>query len=49
MFSLEDNERRETDIVQFAIDTGDVPPQRQSARRVPFAAQQELAHLLETM
>ena len=49
VFSLEDNERGETDLVQLTIDTGDAPPQRQSARRVPFAAQQELAQLLETM
>ena len=48
-FSLEENERGETDLVQLEIDTGDAPPQRQSARRIPYAAQQELAHLLEEM
>ena len=49
VFSLDDNERGETDLVQLTIDTGEAPPQRQSARRIPFAAQEELAHLLETM
>lgn len=38
VFSLEDNKRGETDLVQLMIDTGDTPPQRQSARHVPFAA-----------
>ena len=27
VFSLEDNERGETDLVQLTIDTGDAPPQ----------------------
>ena len=49
MFILEDNERGETDLVQLTIDTEGAPPKRQPARRVPFAAQQELAHLLQTM
>ena len=49
VFSLEDDERGETDLVQLTIDTGDAPPQRQPARRVPIAAQQELAQLLESM
>ena len=48
-FSLEENERGETDLVQLMIDTGDAPQQRQPARRIPYAAQQELAHLLEDM
>jgi len=45
----QENERGETDLVQLEIDTGDAPPQRQSARRIPYTAQQELAHLLEEM
>ena len=49
VFSLEDSERGETDLVELTIDTGDAPPQRQSARHIPFAAQQELAHLMERM
>jgi len=48
-FSLEEDERGETDIVQLVIDTGDAPPQKQPVRRVPFAARQELANLLESM
>ena len=36
-FSLEEDERGETDIVQLVIDTGDAPPQRQPVRKVPFA------------
>ena len=45
--SIEEDERGETDIVQLVIDTGDAPPQKQSVRRVPFAARQELASLLQ--
>ena len=48
-FSLEEDERGETDIVQLVIDTGDAPPQRQPVRRVPFAVWQELANLLKSM
>ena len=48
-FSLDDDERGETDLVQLTIDTGDAPLRRQSARRIPMAAQQELAQLLESM
>ena len=48
-FSLEEDERGETDIVQLVIDTGDAPPQKQPVRRVPFAARQELANLLQSM
>ena len=48
-FSLDDDERGETDLVQLTIDTGDAPPVRQSARRIPMAAQQDLAQLLESM
>ena len=48
-FSLDDDERGETDLVQLTIDTGDAPLRRQSARRIPIAAQQELAQLLESM
>ena len=48
-FSLEEDERGETDIVQLIIDTGDAPPQKQPVRRVPVAARQELANLLQSM
>ena len=36
VFSLEEGERGETDIVQFEIDTGDAPPQKQPPGRMPF-------------
>ena len=36
-FCLEPGERGETDLVQFQIDTADSSPQRQPARRLPFA------------
>jgi len=48
-FSVEENERGKTDVVQLEIDTRDAPLQRQPSRRIPYAAQQELAHLLEDM
>ena len=38
VFSFEDEERGETDLVEFRIDTGDATPKRQAARRIPFAA-----------
>ena len=47
IFSLEDDERGETDLVEFKIDTGDACPKRQAVRRVPFAAQKEIADQLE--
>ena len=46
IFSLED-ERGETDLVEFKIDTGDACSKRQAARRIPFAARQEIADQLE--
>ena len=48
VFSLED-ERGETDLVEFRIDTGDATPKRQAAKRIPFAARQEIADQLEKM
>ena len=48
-FSLSDNERGETDLVEFKINTGDAPPKKQAARRIPFAARQEIAKQLEEM
>ena len=38
IFSLCDDERGETDLVEFKIDTGDASPKKQAARRIPFAA-----------
>ena len=48
-FSLSDNERGETDLVQMEIDTGDAYPKKQPTRRVPFALRQEVARQLEKM
>ena len=49
VFSLEDGERGETDLVEFKIDTGDAIPKRQAVRRIPFAARQEITDQLEKM
>ena len=48
-FVLDLNERGETDLVQFTIDTGDEHPKRQSARRMPFAVREEVARQLKSM
>ena len=42
-FSLMEDERGETNLVRFQIDTADAPPKRQPVRRVPFAIRQEIA------
>ena len=49
VFSLEDGERGETDLVEFKIDTGDAIPKRQAVRRIPLAARQEITDQLEKM
>ena len=49
IFSLEDGERGETDLIQMQIDTGDATPKRQSARRIPHALRQEVAYQLQKM
>ena len=49
IFSLNDDERGETDLVEFKIDTGEAHPRRQPARRVPFSARREIAKQLEKM
>ena len=49
IFSIEDDERGETDMVEFEISTGDEAPKRQAARRIPFAAHQEVVKQLEKM
>ena len=43
IFSLCDDKREETDLVEFKIGTGDVSPKKETARRFPFAARQEIA------
>ena len=49
VFSLEEGERGETDLIEMGIDTGEAAPNRQSARRMPFAVQQEVAKQLDQM
>ena len=49
VFSLSDDERGETDLVEFKIDTGDSQPRKQPVRRVPFGARQEIADQLNKM
>ena len=49
VFSLGTNERGETDLIQFEINTGDSSPKKQPTRYIPHAARQEVAHLLKEM
>ena len=49
VFSLEEDERGETDMIEFEINTGDELPRKQAARRIPYAARQEVAEQLERM
>ena len=49
IFSLSDDERGETDLMEFSIDTGSASPKRQAARRIPFAARQEITSQLDKM
>ena len=49
VFSLEDGERGETDLVQLHIDMGDAQPQTQATRRIPFAVRREVARQLQQM
>jgi len=49
VFSLEDNEHGETDLVQLEIDTGDAQPRRQHRRRLPMAVKQEVARQIKSM
>ena len=49
IFSLEENTRGETDLIQFEIDTGDSTPKKQPKRYVPHAPHQEVARLLKEM
>ena len=48
-FSLDPDERGETDLVQIKIDTGDASPKRLPVRRMPFAVRQEVAKQLKSM
>ena len=49
VFSLEAGERGETDLMQFELNTADALPKKQPPRRIPHAAQQEVAQLLKEM
>ena len=49
IFSLEEGERGETSLAEFAINTGDSTPKKQAARRIPYAARQEIASQLKRM
>ena len=48
-FSLEEEERGETDLIQLEIDTGDTPPKRQWPRRMPFAVREEVSRQVKKM
>ena len=48
-FSLDMQERGETDLVEMEISTGNVEPVRQGMRRMPFAVWSEVAKQLEAM
>ena len=48
VFSL-DGERRETDLIELEIDTGNAAPRRQPPHRVPFAVTKEIAKQLKEM
>ena len=54
VFSLENDERGETDLVTMSIDTGDSqpirqPPRQQPPRQMPFVVRQEVAKQLQDM
>ena len=49
VFSLDEDERGETDMIKFEINTGDELPRKQAARRIPYGAHQEIAEQLERM
>ena len=48
-FSLAEEERGETDWVQFEIDTGEARPKRFPLRQMPFSVREELSHLVSNM
>ena len=48
-FSLQENERGETELIQMEIDTGNAQPKRQHPRRLPFVAKQEVSRQIQTM
>ena len=49
VFSLEDGERGETDLTEMVIETGDSPPRKVPACRMPLAVRREVARQLRDM
>ena len=49
IFCLEEDERGETNLVEFEIDTGDESPRKQPVRRTPFAARKKIVNQLENL
>ena len=49
VFSLEEGERGETDLTEMVIDTGDSPPRRVPARRMPLAVRRKVSKQLKNM
>ena len=49
VFSLTESDRGETNLVEMSIETGDVTPRKQAARRLPFAVRQEVTRQLQNM
>ena len=49
VFSVDEGERGETDLLDMCINTGGHPPKKQAPRRVPFAARHEIAQQLRLM
>ena len=48
-FSLEEDERGETDLIQLEIDTGGAPPKRQRPRRMPFSVREQVSRQVKKM
>jgi hypothetical protein len=46
VFSMEEGERGETDMVEMEIHTGDAPPRKVPARRMPHVVRQEVSKQL---
>ena len=49
VFAIEEGERGGTGMIKMEIDTGSSGPRKQPARKVPFAARQEIARQLCSM
>ena len=46
-FALEEGERGKTDITEFMIDTGEAPPKKQPARRVPLTVREKVTEQID--